>query len=644
MLTFCFVRGPSFVAGGTNSIPSYPQNREREWSDRRSGFPGALDMNGLASAQNFGVSQVQQPLYGSPEEAESAFMKMLKRHNVDPDWTWEQTMRETIKDPQYRALRDPKHRRAAFNKYAVEVRAQEKDRAKERFAKLRTDFNIMLKRHPEIKHYSRWKTIRPILEGETTFRSTDDEGERRRLFHEYVVELRKANAEQEAETRKQAISALTSILKSLDLEPYTRWSEAEATLLANNKIQTDEKFMSLSKCDVLSAFENHIKSLERTFNDARQQSKTTRVRKERHSREQFIDLLKELKFQGEIKAGTKWMNIYPLFQDDPRYLAMLGQAGSSPLDLFWDMVEEEERSLRGPRNYVLDFLDVSNRIASRQFFFFFLLFRKLTPSSRTLDTISRQKPPLKNFALLRSPIVEQPVSTLRLFCSSSNGSRKRLSDDTKKKGMQPIAIRDARWMHCALELSTWIRRSALQIPGSKFVQESRDTTSTRLLNPIVFGKLHSTRSFVVFERRKMTLTTGSRADITTTVIVTIEETPLLRLADAADHPSPMHTRLTAVKHKPTGNDRTGEPVLLLPSARDEMTVIATPTTGEIVIIRRVTTNWNVVTARENGRDYTVRVRNPAAVEMSWTTEQIPKAQRALPSADADMTVMQTVAA
>jgi len=38
---------------------------------------------------------------------------------------------------------------------------------------------------------------------------------------------------------------------------------------------------------------------------------------------------------------------------------MLGQAGSTPLDLFWDMVEEEERSLRGPRNDVLDVLDVS---------------------------------------------------------------------------------------------------------------------------------------------------------------------------------------------------------------------------------------------------------------------------------------------
>ena len=39
---------------------------------------------------------------------------------------------------------------------------------------------------------------------------------------------------------------------------------------------------------------------------------------------------------------------------------MLGQSGSSPLDLFWDVVEEEERAIRGPRNDVLDVLDVSS--------------------------------------------------------------------------------------------------------------------------------------------------------------------------------------------------------------------------------------------------------------------------------------------
>lgn len=318
-----------------------------------------MDVNGISAAPALGTAQAE-PEYSSLEEAENAFMKMLKRHNVQADWSWEQTMRATIKDPQYRALKDPRDRKAAFEKYAAELRMQEKDRAKERFAKLRADFNTMLKSHPEIKHYSRWKTIRPIIEGETIFRSTNDENERRQLFEEYILELKKEHAEQEAARRRAALDELVNILNSLNLEPYTRWSEAQAIIQSNDKIQSDDKFKTLSKSDILTAFENHIKSLERTFNDARQQQKAVKARKERHAREHFIELLKELKAQGKIKAGSKWMNIYPLIHEDPRYLAMLGNSGSSPLDLFWDMVEEEERSLRGPRNDVLDVLDVSS--------------------------------------------------------------------------------------------------------------------------------------------------------------------------------------------------------------------------------------------------------------------------------------------
>ncbi|OQD77970.1 hypothetical protein PENDEC_c002G02296 [Penicillium decumbens] len=355
---------PAFVAGAGSSYSSQPPQRERErerddydrgYGERERRGYGSFDTNGMVAAP--AVDTGPDPAYGSIEEAENAFMKMLKRHNVQPDWTWEQTMRATIKDPQYRSLKDPRERKSAFEKYAVEVRMQEKDRAKERFAKLRADFNTMLKRHPEIKHYSRWKTIRPIIEGETTFRATDDENERRQLFEEYVTELKRAHAEQESATRKAAMDELVGILNSLDLEPYTRWSEAQATIESSDKFQSDDKFKTLSKSDVLTAFENHIKTLERTFNDARQQQKAARARKERRHREAYLELLMELKSQGKIKAGSKWMNIRPMIQDDPRYHAVLGQAGSTPLDLFWDMVEEEERSLRRPRNDVLDVLD-----------------------------------------------------------------------------------------------------------------------------------------------------------------------------------------------------------------------------------------------------------------------------------------------
>lgn len=306
------------------------------------------------------------PDYSTFEEAEAAFLKLLRRHNVLPDWTWEQTMRSIIKDPQYRALKDPKDRKAAFEKYSVEVRQQEKERAKERLTKLRTDFATMLRSHPEIKHYTRWKTARPIIEGETIFRSANDDDERRQLFEDYIIELKKANVEKEAITRKAAMDELIDILKGLNLEPYTRWSEAQGVIQSSPRFQSDEKFQSLSKSDILTAFENHIKTLEKTFNDARQLQKAKKTRRERQNRDRFLELLHELKTSNKIKAGTKWSQIYPLIAEDERYTAMLGQSGSTPLDLFWDMVEEEERALRSTRSEVLDVLAVRSLCRSHR--------------------------------------------------------------------------------------------------------------------------------------------------------------------------------------------------------------------------------------------------------------------------------------
>ncbi|KIW52071.1 hypothetical protein PV05_07742 [Exophiala xenobiotica] len=339
---------PAFVAGGSTALTSYSASR-----DTGTPFESRARNDGI----QLPVTKEVVPDYSSFEEAEAAFMKLLRRSNVQAEWTWEQTMKATIRDPQYRALKDPKDRKAAFEKFSVEVRQQEREKAKERLAKLRTDFGKMLRTHPEIKHYSRWKTIRPIIEGETVFRSTDNEDERKQLFEEYIVELKKQHIEQEAATRKSALDDLGAILKALELEPYTRWSQAQEILDQNERIQTDERFKLLSKSDVLTAFENHIKSLERNFNDARQQQKASKARRERQNRDKFLELLQSLRSQGKIKAGTKWMSILPTIQDDPRYVAMLGHAGSTPLDLFWDIVEEEERALRGRRNDVYDVLE-----------------------------------------------------------------------------------------------------------------------------------------------------------------------------------------------------------------------------------------------------------------------------------------------
>lgn len=48
---------------------------------------------------------------------------------------------------------------------------------------------------------------------------------------------------------------------------------------------------------------------------------------------------------GKIKARSKWKEVYPLFSSDKRYLVMLGNPGSNPLELFWDSVDDLDQKL-----------------------------------------------------------------------------------------------------------------------------------------------------------------------------------------------------------------------------------------------------------------------------------------------------------
>ncbi|CDH54776.1 predicted protein [Lichtheimia corymbifera JMRC:FSU:9682] len=63
------------------------------------------------------LSQVPAVEFATKEEAEKAFVKLLRETGVRPDWTWEQTMREIITHPMYRALRTAAERKAAFHQY-----------------------------------------------------------------------------------------------------------------------------------------------------------------------------------------------------------------------------------------------------------------------------------------------------------------------------------------------------------------------------------------------------------------------------------------------------------------------------------------------------------------------------------------------
>lgn len=56
-----------------------------------------------------------------------------------------------------------------------------------------------------------------------------------------------------------------------------------------------------------------------------------------------------------------WKEIYPLIKDDPRYNNLLGVPESTPIDLFWDLMEDLEDRLYEDKKTIYDALKVYER-------------------------------------------------------------------------------------------------------------------------------------------------------------------------------------------------------------------------------------------------------------------------------------------
>lgn len=362
-------RGPAFAAGAPQDFNERgygpPARRDRR-DDRDHGLPQKPGFEGgrpwEQRGENMGFRgavaiKQEEPDYVSAEQAKDAFFKLLRKHNIKYDTPWTDALRAVVKERDYRAIKDANERKRAFEDYCIEQKEEERSKEKERREKVREEFRSMLKTHDEIKHYTRWKTARPMIENEVVFRNATDEAERKQLFEEYILGLKKQHAEHQVATRSKALDDLSALLTTMVLDVDLRWSEAQGMIMNHDKFTNDENLRTLPKIDILNTFDRHIKEHEVRLNNVRQRQKKLQERRNRQARDGFKALLQEKLAVGLITAGTKWQDFFPHIENEERFVNLVGLDGSGPLDLFWDVVEDEERKIRSKRNDALDILD-----------------------------------------------------------------------------------------------------------------------------------------------------------------------------------------------------------------------------------------------------------------------------------------------
>nr|CAD7404150.1 unnamed protein product [Timema cristinae] len=115
-------------------------------------------------------------------------------------------------------------------------------------------------------------------------------------------------------------------------------------------------YAGMDKEDAMVVFEEHIRELEKEEEEDKEREKKRLKRQQRKNRDSFVMLLDELHEQGKLTSMSLWVELYPIISADLRFSAMLGQPGSTPLDLFKFYVEDLKSRFHDEKKIIKEIL------------------------------------------------------------------------------------------------------------------------------------------------------------------------------------------------------------------------------------------------------------------------------------------------
>ncbi|XP_054826217.1 pre-mRNA-processing factor 40 homolog A isoform X2 [Eublepharis macularius] len=294
--------------------------------------------------------------WNTKEEAKQAFKELLKEKRVPSNASWEQAMKMIINDPRYSALAKLSEKKQAFNAYKVQTEKEEKEEARLKYKEAKESFQRFLENHEKMTSTTRYKKAEQMF-GEMEVWNAISERDRLEIYEDVLFFLSKKEKEQAKQLRKRNWEALKNILDNMANVTYcTTWSEAQQYLMDNPTFAEDEELQNMDKEDALICFEEHIRALEKEEEEEKQKSLLRERRRQRKNRESFQIFLDELHEHGQLHSMSSWMELYPTISSDIRFTNMLGQPGSTALDLFKFYVEDLKARYHDEKKIIKDIL------------------------------------------------------------------------------------------------------------------------------------------------------------------------------------------------------------------------------------------------------------------------------------------------
>lgn len=295
------------------------------------------------------------------ETQDAAFWAILRERRVTSKWTWEEALRAIITHSDYKCIPTLQERRASFQRYCDAMRTVEEEEARLQLLATREGFKALLASDARIGAETRWQSVVDWLGGSDAFRAVATSRDRVELFEEFQAELRRAELVDVSARRRAMASQLRVLLNTLippssDSGAVPQWRDVKPLLVA--AVAKDPQLRDVDPVELLIAFEGHVGDLLPTLQRQRDCRRDDALVREGRARIAFSALLERLVADGTITPLSTWIALFPLLQEQTEYGTLMAESqhGSTPLDLFHDVLDRLQQAYLPDRDRIARFL------------------------------------------------------------------------------------------------------------------------------------------------------------------------------------------------------------------------------------------------------------------------------------------------
>lgn len=305
-------------------------------------------------------SDQEEVVYETKEDAKTAFKNLLRDKGVASTSTWEQAMKLISSDKRYNALAKLNEKKQCFNAYKTMRGKEEKEEERQLAKEAKEALYDYLITHPNMNSNLVYRKAAEFFETHKEWSKVPDR-DRKDVYEDSLFFLGKKEKEEEIKLRAKQKEEFTVILEDIkDITYKTTWAESQEILSTYKPFRNNILFENTDKEDMLVVTMEHIRTLELDFEDDKTKKASKERRQQRINRDSFIMLLTELHDSKKLDSTSLWADLYPTISKDSRYTAMLGQPGSTPLDLFKFYLEDLKSTMHDDKKVMKEALKVAN--------------------------------------------------------------------------------------------------------------------------------------------------------------------------------------------------------------------------------------------------------------------------------------------